>query len=190
MRIDLSRIRDIDRTIVLTILTLVAGIAISAWLVNDVSKREKEVDALKAEVDQGESQVGSLPPQPAASLTPAQLQDMIDGLVVAPGADSGLREELSKLADQHLLDGVKINYDSVAIDPASPEGENGILLGLGISGYTDITIDFSTDYQSAVRFMDAVEKLPQRMLLRTASLRRAFPRVAAKLSLRVYQKNS
>ena len=52
MRIDLNRIRDVDRTIVLTILALAGGIAVSVWLVMDVGKREKAVDTLRAEVEQ------------------------------------------------------------------------------------------------------------------------------------------
>src|SRR5712691_8004216 len=104
MRLDLSRIRDIDRMIVLTILALAAGIAVSGWLVADVAKRGKAVDALAAEVSQTESQAGALPKETAAPIPPEELQEKIRHLVVPEGTEEALEQQVAMLATEHHLD--------------------------------------------------------------------------------------
>lgn len=188
MRIDLNRIRDIDRTIVLTILALAAGIAVSGWLVADVSKREKLVDTLAAEVAQKETQAGALPQDTAAPLSGEELAEKVLRLVAPAGAEEELREELAMLAAEHHLEGFKTESATTAVDPASADVENALLMSLGVPSYTDITIEFQAEYDEAARFMDAVEKLPQRVLIKTAEMGKAYPKVGGRLILRAYQK--
>lgn len=190
MRIDLNRIRDIDRTLVLTILTLAAGIAVSVWLVTDVGKREKAVDTLRAEVEQNEFQVAALPKETATPLSPEELAEKIQLLVAFPGAEDELREHLAMLSVEHHLDVLKIENAATPIDPAGTGTEIPLLLSLSVMSYTDITIHFRAEYEDAARFMDSVERLPQRAIIRTAELRRNPPKVEGTLVLRVYQKGS
>jgi Tfp pilus assembly protein PilO len=190
MRIDLSRIRDINRTIVLMVVAVAAAIAISVWLIRDVGAREKEVDQLQAEVSQNESQAASLPQQSSTPLTPEQLAEKIQGLVIPRGAEQALQQELATIAETHHIEVRKITGEPTPVNPADTQGGNALLLAMGIASYIDITIEFDAEYEDAARFVEALENRPQRLLIQSLEMRRNPPRISGRLALRAYQKGS
>jgi hypothetical protein len=190
MRFDLSRIREIDRSVVLTVVALLASIGISAWLVRDVSRRESDLQILGAEVSQTEAQVAGLPRQTASPLSEAELKEKTVRLVGPAGSEEELRAQLSSMAADHNLQNVKIDYKATTVDAANTDPANLLLQALSVQRYIDISIDFKADYIDAARFLDSVEKLPQKVLVRSADIRRDKPQVSGSLHLRIYQKGS
>src|SRR5262245_31398952 len=132
MRIDLNRIRNVDRMLVLTIAVLVAAAGISAWLYQDVAKREKTVDALAAEVTQYESQANSIPQSTTPALTAEEVAERLSRLGLPKGSEEGFREKLAALATAHHLDVHSIMYSQTPVDTANATGENPLLVALGI----------------------------------------------------------
>jgi hypothetical protein len=199
MRIDLKQqLKKIDRNAVLIVVALIAGIGISAWLIKDVSARQKAVDKLAADVDADKRQVDSLPPQTAQPLTPEQLSEKIGPFFLAGGTEEVLRADLANLAAEYHLSGVNINLDAKNVnDPqAPPDAEDSILASLGITKKVEVSISFQAEYQDSAKFLEALkQQLHQKVLIRGANLVRGeFPRMGTKVSgsvtLRLYQKDS
>jgi hypothetical protein len=190
MRIDLSRIRDIQRGTVITFAVLIAGILVSVWLVQDVAKREKELEALKTEVDNNQVQVNAAPKPAAAPLTPEQLSERMGPLIISNEKLDDFREQLASAATENRLDVRKLELKSVALDPASTDAEDIALLSLQISKYILVTIDFQATYENSARFLGALEQMPQRVLIKEAELRRDggnIPNISGTVTLRLYQ---
>jgi hypothetical protein len=195
MRIDLSRLKGIDRNLILIVVALAAGIGISAWLVNDVSAREKAVDKLAQEVDANKRQVDSLPHQTAEPLTSEQLSEKVSPFFLPVGKEEELREELSRLAAEHHFSNVKIEMKPDDIDPAAKDGDDLFLASFGAKKRVEVSITFQAEYQDAAQFLGALQTLSQHVLVRDTNLNRGdIPTMGARISgtiaLRVYQKDS
>jgi hypothetical protein len=192
MRVDLSRIRDIQRGTVIAVLALIASVFVSAWLVKDVSQREKEIEVLKAEVDNKQAQANALP-KPATPLTPEQLSEKMGPLLV-PGDKVGeFQEQLASAATENDLEVRKLDLKPVSVDPASTEAEDVALISMQITKYILVTIDFHATYEDAARFLGDLEQLPQRVLVKGAELRRDAPnnpKISGTVTVRLYQNNS
>jgi hypothetical protein len=195
MRIDLSRLKGIDRNLILLIVALAAGVGISYWLVNDVSRREKAVDKLAQEVDASKRQVDSLPQQTAQPLTPEQLSEKVSPFFLPVGKEETLREDLSRLAVEHHFSNVTIDLKANDVDPAAKEGDDPFLASLGAKKRVEVNIVFQAEYQDAAQFLGALKTLSQHVLVRNTTLNRGdIPamgsRISGTIALRVYQKDS
>lgn len=196
MRFDLKQLKNIDRNAILIVVALIAGIGISMWLVKDVSKRQKEVDQLAAEVDTSKQQVDSLPRQTTAPLTPEQLSEKIGPFFLPVGNEEALKEELARLASEHHLSVSSINLEIKPVnDPQAPDSEDPILASLGITKKVEVSISFQAEYQDSAKFLEALKELRQGVLIRGASFTRGeYPlmrtKISGSVSLRLYQKES
>jgi hypothetical protein len=190
MPIDISRIRDIPRGTVLTFAVLIAGILVSVWLVQDVAKREKELEALKTEVDNNQVQANAAPKPGVAPLTPEQLSEKMGPLIISDEKLDDFREQLASAATENRLEVRKLELKPVALDSASTDPEDLALLSLQISKYILVTIDFEATYENSARFLGALEQMPQRVVIRQAELRRdpgKIPNINGTVTLRLYQ---
>jgi len=190
MRIELSRLKDIDRSAVIAIVALVVGVFGASWLVLETFKQENAVETLASEVGRKQLQVDVLPRQDNAAADAAEIDAQINRLFLPVGREGAIREQLARIAEENHLELQKVEYTAAVVDPASTNGDDPVLQSLGVSNYTLVTIDFRAEYEDVSRFIGAVEKMPQGVLVRSGDLRRDPPRVAGTIALRVYQKGS
>lgn len=193
MRIDLSRIRDIPRGAVITFVVLIAGILISAWLVKDVATSEKELEALKAQVDRNQVQANAVGKPGTALLTPEQLSEKMGPLIISDEKLGDFQEQLASAATENDLEVRKLELKPVPVDPNSTEAEDFALTSMQISKYILVTIEFHATYEDTARFLSAVEQMPQRVLIREAQFNRDAannPKINGTVTMRLYQTNS
>jgi uncharacterized protein YoxC len=194
MRIDISRIREIDRNMVLIAVALIAGIAVSVWLIQGVSKEEKAVDALKGEVDTLQAQADAITKPTTSLLTPEQLSERISPLVVSKAFTvADLQQQVAEAATQNHLTGVQTKSQTVIVNATATEGEDLTLQAMGIARYFVLTVDFQATYEHASAFLNALEQLPQRVQINAAELKRdppSIPKIQGTVTLRLYQKDS
>ena len=181
MRIELGRIKDVPRGIVIAGAALAFGAAACVWMFMDLSKREATIAQLSTEANAKQEQVNSIPPLQPIRPDENSLE-LLNSMVMSQANEPELFEQLSRLASDNGLEEVTINSDP----PTTIEDPS--LVALGINRQLNLKIDFKAEYPDAARFLGSIGSLQRSIVIRDVQLRRAPPKVGATLSLQVYQK--
>ena len=181
MRIELSRIKDIPRTLVVASVTVLLGAAGCVWMFMDLSKRQTMIAQLGTEVDSKQQQVNAISPvqpDPQDEFSQALLNNMM----VSAADEPQLFEELSRLASENGLEEITINSDppTTIEDPA--------LKSLGITRQLNLRMNFKAEYADAARFLGSIGRLQRSIVVRDVQFRRDPPKLGATVAFEVYQK--
>ena len=171
---------------------LVIGIAASIWMFMDLSAKGKVVNTLAREVASKKQQVDQLPPSSGKPDTAedAGLAERFNRIVMAPDAIPQLQEQISQIAVENNLENFSISSDVTQLDTASTGIDANALTLLGVKRSVMISISFRADYADMARFLGAINKLPQSLIVRTVSLRRLNPKLESTVAVQVYQRGA
>jgi Tfp pilus assembly protein PilO len=189
MRIDLSRLQDIDRITLVAGAVLIIGVLLSAGMFLDLTKRESAADKLSKEFHAREQQADALPkPGIATEGASNERLERFSSFIVQPALATQLLEDVSRLAAENNLADVAVTSEEHVINTIDTDA--AVLQSLGIVKYLTITMTFKSEYEDAAKFLGTVEHLPRPLMIRTVDMRREPPRVAATVAMQVYEKGS
>lgn len=191
MRLEIKQLENIDKGMVIAVLILVVGIALSGWMFMDLSAREKAVGVLAAEVASKKKQVEALPPssERANSGNP-ETAERFNRIVISPDALSGITEQIGGVAAKNHCESVTVSPELTQLTDTTPGLEGKMLPLLGVKQSITITVSFKADYENTARFLGELSKLPQMLIMKTVSLQRSGQKLDTTVAVQIYQKGT
>ena len=190
MRIEIKQLQGIDKGMAIAILVLVVGVAVSAWMFMDLSAKRKAITTLASQVASKKIQVEQLPVSTEqAGSGDAALAERFNKVVVAPDAVSAISEQIGRIAAENNCDEeLSIKPEVTPLTETSPGNDAKALTLLGVKQAVVITVTFKADYADTARFLGAISKLPQTLIVRTVTLHKSNLKLDTLVAVQVYQK--